>query len=433
MNRISKLPVIKIESEDPFFVEQIKRIIYRYDIAIDIYDDKTSNAISTSIIISDDFPCISEETDEIIYVLSSDKKKEFDKYRGAMRPHNVKAYCKNNLKESVLANYITKIATKVLSTAKYNNALSETCRRAYAASEELDELKKAIALSKDAQRAVMNLDMISKSGNFDTSLVYVPYKEISGDVIFAREIYDRLFIMMADVTDHGILAGMYGATLYALANNYIQTSSIVGLDIDSWAQYMGKASRMFYPESLSPIDPMKNLFAANVTFAVIDMKKCIAQFMFYGTGQEPPIIIDSSKDVHIIDTREAIKKNKDTAGIGAPLAGDASSAKIYWSRFFPGSSVTLYSDGATEVFLDPDNPRKDAKKMYTSDKIRDSVKNAVANDKTAPNDIIKCILHDTTAYSIGTDIDDIDDETGMPNVTDDLTIACIKWKGREYD
>ena len=57
----------------------------------------------------------------------------------------------------------------------------------------------------------------------------------------------------------------------------------------------------------------------------------------------------------------------------------------------------------------------------------------MANDKTAPNDIIKCILHDTTAYSIGTDIDDIDDETGMPNVTDDLTIACIKWKGREYD
>lgn len=429
MNHISKLPVIKIESDDPFFIEQIKRIIYRYDITVDVYDNKISDSVGMGIIISDNFPCLDKTYNEIIYVLSSDGKREFDKYDKTSQVHN-KAYDKSTLKESVLANYIIKTVTKIISSTKYDDALSNTCRRANVASNELDELKDAISLSKSAQRAIMNLDSISKSGDFTTSLTYAPYKEISGDVIFAKEIYNKLFVMIADVTDHGVLAGMYGATLYALANNYIQTSSIIGLDIDSWALYMGKASRMFYPENLSPLDPLKSRFAAHTTFMVIDMIKCTAQFMFYGTGQEPPIIVDSSKKVYTINTKTSIKNSEETIGIGAPLDGKSSPAKIYQTRFFPGSSVTLYSDGATEIFIDPENPKKNTKKMYTSGKIKDSIESIVLNNKTEPDDIIRCILHNAAAYSIGADIDN---DTGLPNVTDDLTIACIKWKGREYD
>lgn len=420
------LPKIKIDSENQFFIEQIKRIIYNSNVAIDVFSPLTFEKelpgdFIHSIVIADHYPIVHNTPDKFIYILNNVDNAKYKENKEDIHNDNVIVYLRNTLKESELTNSIAKLALELLSTSKCDDVFADICSQLTNATREIEELKGALSLSRKAQKSIMNLD--SLSDKFSSYLTYVPYKEVSGDVFFVKQIYDKVFIMLADVTDHGVLAGMYGATLYALANNYIQSSSIMEQDIDMWAQYMQKAAKMFYPEQLPYSDPLKSLFSANVIFMEIDTSKMMASFMFYGTGQEPPIMISSSGKV------QAIKIGDEANAVGAPL-GDSSVTKIYKKRFLPGDAIVLYTDGATEIFLDPENETKDAAKMYSSENITKAIANKVKDDKFTPKVIVDSILRNAAAYSISSDLDKSDE---LPNVTDDLTIACIKWEGNTYD
>lgn len=411
------IPKFKIDSDNHFFIEQILKVVEDYDIAVDLIEEKKHIKEEEPLIIIADHADIIESMGEnlnngklSIYLILVLSDKSFK-----VNHQRITVFYQDDLRESTLASAIENLSLDLISKIKYDNIIATASKKLSEANELIDEYKNSLENSRLIQRSIMippvNYD------DFETYTVYEPYRIVSGDVLFVKQVFDKMFIMIADVTDHGFLAGMYGAVLYALANNYIQRSSIIEQDVSIWGQYMMKSAKMFYPEFSKENNIAKNLLSASATFAVIDMSKCRIEICFYGSGTEPPILIKG-------DSVSAVNVSEDI-NIGVPLGEGNIMANPYRKKFFPGDMAVFYTDGATEIFSNLDNEQKDVSKIYSSKKVLKSIEEAVAKGKTSPDDIVSFVLRDANAYSLSTDITKNRD---IPNVTDDLTIFCIKWR-----
>lgn len=409
-------PRLKIESDDAFFCMQIDRVIVEQELLVDVVEDD-----GVDIIVFNKIPD-KEEIGTAIFVFLILNPSEIDEAKKAFHGQdNVFIYKVGQLRESVLANDIKTASNTIIAEGKSSFGITTLAKELKQEQERVNDYKVALEKSGEAQRLIMQ--PLFKDDAFDIKIVYEPYRDVSGDVLFVQKVYNKIFIMVADVTDHGYLAGMYGAALYALANNYVTNSSLIEQSVDMWGQYMVKASKMFQPYGLAPGDPMMVRFTANLLLCIIDLEKQRVHFTFYGSGSEPPIIISDNRVAKAVRIKEDDK-------IGAPVGDYDSSSPIFTKSFYPGASLILYTDGLTEIFADPTDEEKDTKKMYTSKKIVDSANMALQNNKTSSAEIVECILKDASAYSIA---ENLDGNTNMPNVTDDLTLMCIRWKGDYFD
>ena len=440
-------PKLKIISKSHSFKEQILKIVEDCNIVVDqIEQDIKINPEEPLIIITDDInipeykAICSEKNKEnqlniyIIFILSDDLK---------IPDHNrITIYNSKDLHKSILSKKIETLSITLMSEIREDHCLKQI-------SLELEETKKLITEYEDSLQNVKNIQkyvMIPPDdmNDFETYTVFQPLRTVTGDVILAKQVFNKIFIMIADVTDHGYSAAIYGAALYALANNYIHESGIMGQDVGMWGHYMMKASGMFYPEGIKQSKEqrkeqrhVKKLLTANATFAVIDKMKQQINICFYGSGAEPPILINGDKAEPVLPIRKEEDKSADpgqmqSIGIGVPLNDGESVAKVYTHKFYPGDMAVFYTDGATEIFSDL-NKEKDIKDIYSSDKILRSIKEAIEKDTKrgmiTPKDIVSSVLRDANSYSIGTDILSKENKNcDMPNISDDLTIFCIKWR-----
>lgn len=406
------IPKLKINSTNNFFVEQILRVIDENDIAVDLLDEDESAGNDFLILITDHELSEKEEEDPIfiVYVLPDDIKNVNESEKRII-------FYQNNLRESSLAKKIESLTLMLMSQAKQGRVVQDLSKQLLEANVIAEDYQKKMKEAQFAQKSIMIPQ--ANINEFETYTVYEPLRNVSGDVLFVKECYGKIFIMVSDVTDHGYLAGMYGATLYALANNYVQTSSIMEQDVCMWAHYMHKASKMFFPE-VTKNDKIKlnDLLTANATFAIIDKNKCHVDMCFCGSGGEPPIMVKNGGQVSAI--KIDFEKN-----LSAPIGSGTVPASPKRIKFYPGDQLIFYTDGATEIFLDSvDTGEKDTKKMFSSENIIKAVKEAVCKRKTKPKEIVESILSDAAAYSISANFSKNKD---IPNVDDDITIFCIKW------
>ena len=410
-------PKLKIESENPFFCSQINRIIVEKELLVDIVEDDIDPEEAIDIVVTDRIPDKDKKLSSYVFLIVTPS--EWDNAQSAWSDdETVKIYKTGVMRESVLADDIKDVSTTIIAEGRSSFGLSSIAKELKQSQEKTNDYEEALRKSREAQKLIMR--PLFKDESFDINVCYKPYRDVSGDVLFIQKAFNKIFIMIADVTDHGYLAGMYGSTLYALANNYVKNSSMIEQSVDMWGQYMVKASKMFQPYGLEAGDPMMVRFTANMMLCVIDLGMQKAFFTFYGSGQEPPIIINESGSV---------KSLKIEDGIGAPIGDVDTSAKVYTRMFYPGSGLILYTDGATEIFADTTS-EKDAEKMYSSEKIIQSASKAIKEGKTSSKQIVNYILKDASAYSIA---ENLESDTKMPNVTDDLTLMCIRWKGDYFD
>lgn len=423
MKNSSWIPKLKIVSKNGFFIEQILRVIDENNIAVDLLEDDEDEDLENDflILIADHILSDEEELSPtyILYVLpeeipiveSSEKRIVF---------------YQRSLRESELATKIEDITLMLMSQTKHSKVIKDLSTKAVEAASIVKDYNTQMEDAQYAQISIMKPPQ--NMGDFETYSVYVPFRTISGDVLFVKQVYDKIFIMVADVTDHGYLAGMYGATLYALANNYVQTSSLADQDVSVWANYMQRMSKMFYPETIDKTNKVKlnDLLTANATFAIINKSKNYVDMCFCGSGGEPPILVKNGQN-----TKAEMIKIDPQNGVSAPLGNGTNLAPPKRKKFFPGDQLIFYTDGATEIFLDSaDTGEKDAKKIFSSEKIVKSVNEAIFKNKTKPNELVDFILNDAAAYSISADISKNKD---IPNLDDDITIFCIKWRRNGLD
>lgn len=414
----NKFPKLKIKSDNDFFCKQINRIIVEQELLVDVIDDRSEEDKNKTIDIEilDHIPSNKEKLAPYMFLIVNPS--EIHETEEIKQKGNVYVYKLGELRESVIAEDIKNVANKIIANSRLNSGLKSTAKELELEREKTSDYKTALEKSGAAQKYIMQ--PLFKDDTFDIKVIYEPYRHVSGDVLFVKKMYSKIFIMIADVTDHGCLAGMYGASLYALANNYVQNSSIIEQSVDMWGQYMTKAAKMYRPYGLTASDSMMINFTANILLCILDLEEQKASFCFYGSGQEPPILIREN------GTAKALKVED---GIGAPIGDIDSSAKVYRKNFYPGNGIIFYTDGATEIFADAAE-EKDSAKIYSSEKIVESVNIALKNNKNSSEEIIDYILKDASAYSITRNLQS---KGNMPNITDDLTIMCIRWKGEYFD
>lgn len=408
----SGLPKVRVESDNLFFVEQIKRLVTNDCVTVDLFEE--SDEGESDIIVSDHV--ISFTGENVIFIL---KKNDIERAKKANNPLPQQVFTIGKCTETEIISALTDLSTKIIAERKEETTCTQLAGDLSKEKERADDYAVRLESAGKAQKRIMIPD--APLDDMDIHVVYEPFMEVSGDIFFIREIYNKIYIMVGDVTDHGYLAGMYGATLYALAENYIQRSSLMEQEIDMWAQYMSKAAKMFHPRGAKTGDPMLISLTANATFCVIDKLKCNIKFMLYGSGQEPPILIKGSGSVQSLKVDD---------GVGAPIGEFESPSKVYQKRFFPGDAVVLYTDGATEIFLDSDSGAKDAEKMYSSEKIESSIAKIDEVARASSSKIVTAIMDDASSFSIS---ENLGKDNSKPNIADDLTLACIKWRGNGYD
>lgn len=415
------IPKLKINSSNNFFIEQVLRVVDENNIAVDLLEDDEDYEDDFLILITDHKLDYDDEEDPIfiIYVLPEENEEISSSEK------RVILYQKD-LRESELASKIEELTLMLMSQTKQSRVVQDLSKQIIEKGSIVDDYKKKMEEAQYAQQTIMTPP--TSMGDFETYTVYVPFRTISGDVLFVKQVYDKIFIMIADVTDHGYLAGMYGSTLYALANNYVQTSSLIDQNVNMWANYMQKTARMFYPENIDKENKVKlnDLLTANATFAIIDKSKNCVDMCFCGSGGEPPILVKSGQN-----TKAEMIRIDPTNGVSAPLGNGSILVPSKRKKFYPGDQLIFYTDGATEIFLDSaDTGEKDTKKIFSSDKIVKSVNEALFKKKTKPNELVDFILNDAAAYSISADISKNKD---IPNLDDDITIFCIKWRRNGLD
>lgn len=417
-------PKLRIESDNHSFREQILKVIEDYNIVVDITKDPFSEK-EPLIVIADHvgfyeyniikaLPEGEEQPDLYIILILPDKTlPEMDE--------RMITFYQDELKSTMLADTIEGLSVSLMSEIRDDYNMVRITKKLTDANEVIEEYSRSLT----NVRMIQNKIMIPPSdmGSFETYTVYEPYRIVSGDVLFVKCLYDKVFIMIADVTDHGYASGIFGSVLYALANNYVQNTPALGQDADMWGLYMVKAAKMFYPDtrdSSREAKEIRNLFSANATFAVIDKQKQKIDICFYGSGMEPPVMIRS-------DAAECITAD---AGMGVALNEGNIPAKIQSRKFYPGDMIMFYTDGATEIFSDAESGQKDISKMYSSSKIVKSVEDTLSKMEASPKNIVESVLRDADAYSISKDIfsDNTRENNILPYITDDLTIFCIKWR-----
>lgn len=412
------IPKLKIKTTDNIFKHQIHRIIDDNSICFDVLDDNeefSNDDKKMCVIISNEE--LSELDLDVIYhgicIFSENTN------RRAIQEHeNVTNYFVNELTQTELTNKLERISLKLMSLIKEKGVLNSFSKQLEEAKETIEDYGKSLEEASLLQHTIMT--NYNKSIDYDIGVIYKAYRLISGDVVFVEEVQDCLFIMLADVTDHGFLSGIYGASLYTLAKNYVHNLTLNNMDLGMWVMHMYQGARLFYPPKNTKTKVKYNdLLTATATFAMIDKKKNIIDFCFCGSASESPIIVKGTGGKDSIDFFP-IESTDDIC----PVLGNPNyKVKVLRKKFLPGSSVIFYSDGASEIFLDyADTESKDMKKIYSKESILKAIKNSFDRGINTSKEIVKAIVNDAKAYAISSDLSKNPD---MP-LTDDLSILCIK-------
>lgn len=275
----------------------------------------------------------------------------------------------------------------------------------------LNDYKENLKDAKSLQKEVM---IPSKQTDFDIAAHYQSIAQVSGDILLTEEVGEHLFIVIGDVTDHGYLAGLYGASLYASMKSYLTLASSYELTIEGFVRYMQYASSFYQPTGYGSL---RQKASATMLFCEIDKKKQEIKFINCGHGNELPVIVRQGKEAFLL----SFDSEKSEM---LPVIGDFTiipPTKAISLPFFPGDCIVLYTDGITEIFKDSKN--KNVSDEYSSERLLSSVCQEIKKKDWTVESVLQGIKKDAESYAISDDLTNAKSE-----ITDDISMLAIKWK-----
>ena len=276
----------------------------------------------------------------------------------------------------------------------------------------LGDIQKNLSYASELQK---NVILSQNPKDFELAIYYKPVEHVSGDLFLTEEVGDKLFVVIGDVTDHGYLAGLYGASLYSLIKGYLSLASKFEADVKNLAQYVQYASSFYQPQT----GELKQKATATMLFCEIDKKRNVAKFVNCGHGNESPVrIFDQNKaEIVAFDIEN---------GSVLPAIGDyavVSPGKTTDVPFYPGDSLVFYTDGITEIFKD--SAKKSASDEYSTERLLASVRYEIAKENWNAGTVLEGIRKDAESYSISSKLDK---RGSLDGATDDITVAILRWK-----
>lgn len=282
---------------------------------------------------------------------------------------------------------------------------------------ELNEYKLALDTAGTIQTDTYSL---YASNTFDIAIHYQPKAIVSGDILIYYELFDKIYIVIGDVTDHGYQAGLYGASLTAIIRSYLLLASEFSLTLDGLVNFVRKSSHFVNLEAHN----FKS--AENATMLFCEINKTTHKISFYncGHGGEAPIITRKTGETFIVNN----------IFIDPPIGSIdeenniVTKNKIYTLDFDPGDGIVLYTDGITEIFSIGDNEHKDTVNIYNNDRLEAGIKYEIDKHSYTARSILNGIIKDAESYSIGINLNDDLSATNVENAADDITVGVFIWK-----
>jgi sigma-B regulation protein RsbU (phosphoserine phosphatase) len=176
---------------------------------------------------------------------------------------------------------------------------------------------------------------------------FVPSASLGGDCFDYFWIDDdHIAIYLLDVCGHGVGPALLGVS----AMNAVRSSAISGADLRDPTGVLHHLNASF------PMEKHDNMFFT-IWYGVY--KRSSRTLSFAGAGHPPPLMIAPPSS----GGREITQLE----GAGLPIGISTDPHPIVRADIAPGSSLLLYSDGATEVFIEP-------KKLWGTEGLAEFVK-----------------------------------------------------------
>ena len=332
-----------------------------------------------------------------------------------------------NVRESVSLRFYKRgdfspeiFAKDILEWAEIINALEDTSKemrhakkKEFSAKEKLADYEMSLQMASELQKNVM---MPNAPSSFDIAIHYQPAAKISGDILLVEEIGNKIFVIIGDVTDHGYLAGMYGASLYSLIKGYLSLASPFEMTLEGLVRYVQYSSSFFQPEGYGPL---RQKTSATMLFCEIDKKEQTAHFINCGHGNEAPVATDNQGNAYLVPfSSEAM----------LPVIGDFTvvpPTEITEIPFVPGNCLVLYTDGITEVFKDPQ--KKNSADEYSSERLLSSVSYEIQKKDWTAASVLEGIRKDAESYCLSNELTQNNLDDILDGATDDVTVVVLKW------
>ena len=297
-----------------------------------------------------------------------------------------------------------------------DRAISDLKKNALLWEDEQTTLVQNFENARDVQRAVMDKALNLKM--FDVDMTYIPKSIISGDFVVAKEIFGKLFVFFGDVTDHGVYAGEYAASLVALASSYLDECSMYTADLQNFVSYMARAAFYYHGESEQS--------SCECVLCEINPAEKRASFCTFGGGTTSPIVIKPDGTVKRVFDTDDLEKIKPRLGDSCyeggvefkDLPGTVS------VRFHPGDAVLFYTDGFSEMFS-LKGTVKDQQYIYGVENMVSAATDACEKNGNFPSSIIRSVIRDISSYGVA----GLEDSSKIENmVGDDATMYCVRLK-----
>ena len=278
--------------------------------------------------------------------------------------------------------------------------------------EEIGSIGRSINNAIEIQRSVMEESL--KVPGYQAELVYIPKCFISGDFVLAKKVENKMFIFFGDVTEHGMYAAEYAASLISLAKGYLDGCSKWNANIEQFMAYMSRAAFYYHGKNSQS--------TCECVFCEIDESLNVAKWGTFSGGNISPIIARKDgavEPVFGLFNAECIKPR-----LGDAFYEDSTSLHnlpgIVTTKFFAGDSVLFYTDGFSELFS---GDKKDLLYAYGGENMTNAVKDACERNGNVPENIVEAVLNDLSSYGVGelSESSDIEDM-----IKDDATMYCIR-------
>lgn len=246
-----------------------------------------------------------------------------------------------------------------------------------------DRIQDDIARARIVQEKLLpNLDDIPLSDKIEWASSFNPEIEVGGDYFDIGQIdKDKLAILFADVSGHGMAA--------ALVTAILKTS------FQAWLEEKGTISDL-----LRKLNHNLHTLTPDESFAAVFVASCDAntgklEYLNGGHNPEPWIIpSDKNKDITPLNDARCL-----LLGVDDEIKISTSNTSLQ-----SGDKVLFVSDGLTEAFnLDRD--------MYGTEKFEDLIR---LHRDESPQELVKSI------------VEEIDDFTRETEQTDDRTVLCFR-------
>ena len=259
--------------------------------------------------------------------------------------------------------------------------------------EELDIEQKGLVKNLKNAKQVQQHVMEESRGlkNYDTSLRYMPKFIISGDFVVAKEIFGKLFVFFGDVTEHGVYAAEYAASLVSLAKGYFDGCSQINASLEQFMMYMARAAFYYHGGCAQS--------SCECVLCEIDESSDMAKCATFSGGNISPIIATKDGKVRVVFDETVVDSIKPRLGdiFYEDNVAPQNLPGIITTPFRPGDSALFYSDGYSELF---NGENKDQMCTYGVQNMEKSVKDACEKGDNSPEKIISTIEKDISSYGV---------------------------------